>query len=299
MGEAFKMARANRREGKRPPNRESWAGRYKVKLRYRLERPFDGVWRKILAHTVPYLDSQENTLSIPRSKAWAVIPPGTVPHTQEVVDACLAIFEERRGSLDEYIKQREKESSTYFYDVVNQDGFGERSKLLIDYMAQPAILNGVMRYLGDVPLLQGVKLFWTPKNEKMVSSQQWHLDGGDIRQLKLFLYLNDIDEGAGPLTIIPAEESRQVVKKLNYVKGKLPDDQVANLVPRDKWISLTGSAGTLVVCDTSSCFHFGGRARDGERLFLEFHYSTSAPFFYNKIPDFPVGDWKQRMVTAN
>ena len=42
-----------------------------------------------------------------------------------------------------------------------------------------------------------------------------------------------------------------------------------------------------MVCDTSSCFHFGGRARDGERLFLEFHYTTSAPFYYNKIPDFP------------
>ena len=133
----------------------------------------------------------------------------------------------------------------------------------------------------------------------MVSSQQWHLDGGDIRQLKLFLYLNDIDEDAGPLTIIPAEESRHLIKRLNYVKGKLPDDKVAALVPQEKWIQLIGSKGTLVVCDTSSCFHFGGRAREGERLFLEFHYSTSAPFFYNKIPDFPISDWKQRMVTAN
>jgi hypothetical protein len=120
-----------------------------------------------------------------------------------------------------------------------------------------------MRYLGDVPLLQGVKLFWTPTNDKLVSSQQWHLDGGDIRQLKLFLYLNDIDEAAGPLTIIPARQSREVVKKYDYVKGKLRDDLVAACVPRDKWIQLMGSKGTLVVCDTSSCFHFGGRARNG------------------------------------
>ena len=69
-----------------------------------------------------------------------------------------------------------------------------------------------------MPLLQGVKLYWTPKNAKMVSSQQWHMGGGDIRQLKLFLYLNDIDEGAGPLTIIPEKESRELVKKYDYVK---------------------------------------------------------------------------------
>ena len=131
-----------------------------------------------------------------------------------------------------------------------------------------------------MPLLQGVKLYWTPKNAKMVSSQQWHMGGGDIRQLKLFLYLNDIDEGAGPLTIIPEKESRELVKKYDCVKGKLPDDQVAACVPR-------------------SCFHFGGRARDGERLFFEFHYTTSAPSYYNKIPDFPASDWKQRMVLAS
>ena len=51
-----------------------------------------------------------------------------------------------------------------------------------------------------------------------------------------------------------------------------------------------------MVCDTSSWVHSGGRARDGERLFLEFHYTTSAPY---KIPDFPASDWKQRMVLAS
>lgn len=293
------MARTNRREGKRPSNRETWAGRYKAKLRYRLERPLDAVWRKALALTVPRLDATENTLSIPRGKAWASVPPGVIPRTDEVVNACLTLFEERKRTLEGYMRERDKELATYFYDVAHEGGFGDHSKLLIDYMAQPAILNGVMRYLGDVPLLQGVKLYWTPRNEKMVSSQQWHMDGGDIRQLKLFLYLNDIDEGAGPLTIIPEEESSQVVKRLDYVKGKLPDDQVEALVPRDKWVQLTGAKGTLVVCDTCSCFHFGGRARDGERLFLEFHYTTSAPFYYNKIPDFPAADWKQRMVLAS
>ena len=125
------------------------------------------------------------------------------------------------------------------------------------------------------------------------------MDGGDIRQLKLFLYLNDIDEGAGPLTIIPEKESRELVKKYDYVKSKLPDVQVAACVPREKWIQLTGTKGTFVVCDTSSRGQFGGRARDGERLFLEFHYTTSAPFYYNKIPDFPASDWKQRMVLAS
>jgi hypothetical protein len=81
------MARTNRREGKRPSNRDTWIGRYKAKPRYRMERPFDAVWRKILAQTVPYIDPQENTLSIPQGKARASVPPGVIPRTAEVVDA--------------------------------------------------------------------------------------------------------------------------------------------------------------------------------------------------------------------
>jgi hypothetical protein len=38
------------------------------------------------------------------------------------------------------------------------------------------------------------------------------MDGGDIRQLKLFLYLDDIDEGAGPLTIIRLRQ-RQITRR--------------------------------------------------------------------------------------
>jgi hypothetical protein len=92
-----------------------------------MERPFDAVWRKILAQTVPYIDPQENTLSIPQGKARASVPPRVIPRTAEVVDACLAIFQERRSSLDGYMQQRDKELATYFYDVAHVGGFGARS----------------------------------------------------------------------------------------------------------------------------------------------------------------------------
>ena len=156
---------------------ETWAGRYKAKLRYRLERPLDAVWRSSRLDSSLYRAARE----LPEhssGKAWAAFLQGD-PRTDEVVEACLALFEERKGTLEGYMRERDKELATYFYDVAHEGGFGDHSKLLIDYMAQPAILNGVMRYLGDVPLLQGVKLYWTPRNEKMVSSQQWHMDGGD------------------------------------------------------------------------------------------------------------------------
>ena len=290
-----------RRGKKRPPTseRETYAGRIKLKIRRRLEHPLDFVWRKFLATALPSIEGRNGSIDIPREKGWALIAPGTIPLTAEIMEACLGVVDERKHLLNSIIEQKKADKESYFYDVVGPEGFKTISEIVINYISQPVILHGVMRYLRDFPLLQGVKLFWTPRNDKMVSSQQWHIDGVDTRQVKCFLYLNDIGQGAGPLTILSSRDSRQVMKKYDHFKGRLSDEQVAACIPRERWTQLTGSRGTLVACDTSSCFHFGGRAREGERLFLEFHYTTSGPFFVNEIPSFPAKSWRQRMLLAD
>jgi hypothetical protein len=241
----------------------------------------------------------DGLIQLSRSSGWARISPGTLPLTQGVVDTCLSIFDRRKPQLMAIVEEKEAKKESYFYDVVGPNGFEGDRDLIVDYMTQPAILNSVIRYLGELPLFQGVKLYWTPPNNKNVSSQLWHLDNLDTKQVKFFLYLSDIDEGAGPTTILSVDASRYVAKTLQYQGGKLSDEEVASCVRPEKWIPLTGPKGTLVACDTSSCFHFGGRARERERLFLMFHYSTSAPFAFEDTPKFSARNLRERLLFAS
>lgn len=45
-------------------------------------------------------------------------------------------------------------------------------------------------------------------------SQRYHLDREDWSQVKCNVFLEDIDEDCGPLTVIPADESRKIFERL-------------------------------------------------------------------------------------
>ena len=97
--------------------------------------------------------------------------------------------------------------------------------------------------------------------------------------MKTFLYLNDVDESAGPFM---------------YVTGAHPDGKWAHLFPRvpprgtlpmpedvDSHIpwqdvhTCTGRAGTFILCDTSG-LHQGGYAKSKHRLMYTSVYTTAA-----------------------
>ncbi len=285
------------KDKKRGKDKRGWDRWLKFKARRRLLNPVDFAVRKAWAAKEILSNRGSNGISISRKDGWARIEPGALPMTRDIVKSCLAVFEQRKSSVETILKAR-PDKETYFYDMTAQDGFGEASDLLIEYMTQPALLNAVVRYLGEIPIFQGAALYWTPPNNKAVSSQLWHLDNLDSRQMKFFLYLSDIDKGAGPTTILPIEATRKVVRRTGYKGGKISDEEVASCVPPEKWIALDGPRETLIACDTSSCLHFGGRARERERLFVMFHYSTSAPYAYENAWPIPAKNFRERLLFA-
>ena len=289
----------DRRSLQHPKARKSgWSKWLKFKVGRRARHPIDMALRKAMAAKQLY-NGGGSLIPLSRSEGWARITRGTLPLTEEVVEGCLSMFDRRKPQFMAIVEEKDAKKESYFYDVAGPNGFEGDLELVVDYMTQPAILNCVVRYLGELPIFQGVGLYWTPPNNKSVSSQLWHLDHLDTKQVKFFLYLSDIDEGAGPTTILSIDASRYVAKALQYQGGKLSDEEVASCVPPEKWIPLTGPKGTLIACDTSSCFHFGGRARERERLFLMFHYSTSAPFAFEGTLAFSARSLKERLLFSS
>lgn len=111
------------------------------------------------------------------------------------------------------------------------------------------------------------------------TSQRWHRDPEDKRQCKMFLYLSDVDEHAGPFTYM----RRSTWGKTwgNHFcqkppKGCYPEDgAVEKIIPEKEKIICTGKAGTIIFCDTTG-IHRGGYATRNRRIMFTAGYMTNA-----------------------
>ncbi len=145
----------------------------------------------------------------------------------------------------------------------------------------------VSRYLKCIPILSSLSLWYSPNNKFIEnSSQEYHLDHEDYRQVKGFLFINDVDLNTGPLNVINVTDSNNIQKLINYKmieSSKRVNDKVIEDLKKKTNINeniLTGKSGDLVLCDTSSCFHYGSRLGNNPkpRLILAFQYVTPFSF---------------------
>jgi hypothetical protein len=111
-------------------------------------------------------------------------------------------------------------------------------------------------------------------------SQLWHRDREDHHILKVFVYFSDVDEGTGPLTYAAGSHPKGNLKRdpecfLEGVVKRSTDEQMAAVVPKEKWIKATGPKGTIVFADTRG-YHKGGLARESERIMYVCMFTSPA-----------------------
>ena len=154
-------------------------------------------------------------------------------------------------------------------------GISQKKSFLGSLMVSPTIRAEVdklsieqklVEYLGPGTKLQSVEMYHsTPNDESYRSGQLWHKDIDFIPQVKMFFMCQPTTHENGSFTFISLKDSDVAHTTLDYVMGKcLADHYFQQYIP----IELTGDAGSLVLIDTSRCFHFGSRCRTGERIAL-------------------------------
>ena len=157
------------------------------------------------------------------------------------------------------------------------------------FVSNESLLKIISEYLGSVPLLTHISLWYSPNSKSHDgSSQIYHLDHEDYKQVKGFLYVYDVDDYTGPLNIININQSNSIQKKINYrlnKTGKRVSDETIKIL-KDKNIEINemvmnGKSGDLVLVDTSNCFHFGSRMASKPRFVLAFQYITPFAFIIN------------------
>ena len=150
------------------------------------------------------------------------------------------------------------------------------------FSASRRMLDLANAYLRMWSKLEYVDLWYTPPvpyDKERVSSQHWHRDFNDRHLLKTFLYLVDVDEGAGPFEYIPGSAgngSYAAEWPWRPLGTTYPGDETfASRIPDSAVKTFTAPKGTIVFCNTSG-FHRGGFATEKPRVLATATYCSPA-----------------------
>ncbi|MCI0400618.1 MAG: hypothetical protein L0Z68_04875 [Gammaproteobacteria bacterium] len=240
---------------------------------------------------------------ISKTTGYGLLNADTIPGTAEVVALCQKVVEDKGGLQSQQLAKK-----PFFSNILTVKDLGRYPQLL-DFALSRPIIEATTDYLGMVPQFRAIGLYISHVNDSTQSSQLFHFDGDDLKQVKCFINVLDVEEGAGPLTILPADKSRELTKRLGWRwgDGRIADGDVFKYFSENDLIRFTGPAGAGGMVDTVNCLHYGSRARTGSRLVLMFQYTTfpnikmdKGKFYKKGMPllDFPVERFKDDPLKA-
>lgn len=142
----------------------------------------------------------------------------------------------------------------------------------------PKLLEIVAGHLGLWPRLYQIHSWLNyPTKAPPKASQMWHRDPEDLRIVKAFIYLVDVDEETGPFTFIPRTHS--FGEFANCVpdhkdRKRVEDEEMNPILSPDLHRVCTGPADTMILADTVG-YHRGGKPRSKNRVLLTFTYTSA------------------------
>jgi hypothetical protein len=199
------------------------------------------------------------------------------PEIPDVVSSARALL--AAANLE---KLKENSNKPFMMRLLKKKSFGLDSPFM-RLALNPDVVATASRYLGVVPILQFVNVYFSSASDEDLSkSQLYHCDSDDVEQVKVWVLCDAVTPESGPLTLLPPAESDLVRKKAGYrYDTLLQDEQVSEILGgRDKEQQFIGPAGTVGFIDTSRCLHFGSRFIDPTttRLIFMAHYVTPMSF---------------------
>lgn len=238
------------------------------------------------------LQADPPALELGEDAGGLIFQPDVLPGAEAAAAYCRRQYEAFRDSgAHEALLQRNR-NKPFLLSIAAGNEFAEHPELLRFAVSHP-VLDAATRYLGTVPILEGMALWWTPPNDSVQSSQAWHVDELAPRQVKMLLNCLDVDAAQGPFHFLPARVSEQARAALNHRSGRLDDAAVESTGQLAHLQCATGPAGSGVLLDSSRCLHFGSRGNERDRLVFTFHFMPlDAPTetrYKLQLPALPAG----------
>jgi hypothetical protein len=151
----------------------------------------------------------------------------------------------------------------------------------LDFAASARMLDVINTYLGLWTKATYIDEWYTPPSDSesdRLGSQQWHRDYNDQHLVKVFLYMEHVDEGTGPFEYVPGSVDGAYSDAWPWEPlGEVypPAEDFEKRIPSDAVRTLTAPKGTLILCNTSG-FHRGGFATEKARLMGVLNYTSPA-----------------------
>jgi hypothetical protein len=147
------------------------------------------------------------------------------------------------------------------------------------------ILKLIQKYLRSTPIFFSSN-FWVSYPGKTENTQIFHQDFDDIKFLKIFIYLNDVNEENGPHFYVQSSLNN-IINKNNLpsdykLSGRI-NDKFFNNYKKDV-LKITGNEGTIILEDTKG-FHKGSNVKSGRRYILQLLFGVS-DIFKLKYPNY-------------
>ncbi|MFN4088490.1 MAG: hypothetical protein ACK4QW_05520 [Alphaproteobacteria bacterium] len=210
--------------------------------------------------------------TIPADTGVLAFGPDDLPGVRAAVAVADRAWEDVRVSTA--FQQRVAANKKRFLLTVLKDEDMADYPDLLGFAVSPALLDPATAYFGAVPRLSSIRLWWSPANETTVSSQLWHLDPEDDRQLKIFVNIHAVEADQGPLNVLPADASTRVVSKKAVDDLHVSDEAVERAGAAGDVLTLTGPAGAGAFVDVSRCLHYGSRGNARDRLILMLQFTA-------------------------
>jgi hypothetical protein len=158
-----------------------------------------------------------------------------------------------------------------------------RAPHVLDLANDPNVLSIVSGFLGAKPTISLITAWWSMPHEdgKAEEAELFHRDVDDIRFVKLFCYLTDVDEVSGPHMFVPGSQN---VDKLTKIR-RYQDSEIVDAFGEGSLATFTGKAGTAFLENTYG-FHRGVPPTQKPRLLFQVLYSLRNSIYG---PDRPVG----------
>lgn len=139
----------------------------------------------------------------------------------------------------------------------------------VKWINNKKVLNIVEGVLGAKATLSNISVWWShPGHATPQAAESFHRDVDDLRFIKLFIYLTDVDDESGPHAFVPTSHRHMGYRKIR----RYSDDEIRSEFGADGIKYFTGSKGSAFLENTFG-LHKGQLPSKKRRLLFQAQYS--------------------------
>ena len=155
-----------------------------------------------------------------------------------------------------------------------------RSPDIVAIANHPELLAAAAAYLGCKPTISSLSVWWSlPADGSAQEAENYHRDVDEWRFVKLFVYLSDVDEDAGPHCFVRGSHRHPGFLRIR----RIPDPEVEAAFRPEDQLKIQGRTGDAFLEDTFG-LHKGQPPRQRRRLLLQVQYSINPIAVYKYAP---------------